>query len=269
MTFYMTYHYQYPDIILPMCERKNIPMMVNASSRWSDATGRFLDLIHTTESTPLVIDSGGYNVQHNHGEYPWTVEQYHEWLRNLDRDFEWAAGMDYACEEDFDDIWSVEERRKASLDNLIKHLELDPDYKVLPVLQGRTINQWLEYYDWLEDHGIDTSYVGLGTVCRQANSKKIVEIENALRERTNIDKIHGFGVKIEAYKYGASFETADSEAWAYESANGRVGVFTGGGYERFHCDDDVVRKTTTFLSYYLYVKHLRHHEVEGNSAMEW
>lgn len=250
MQFHMTYDNRGSRLLKPYIEDRNIPVMINASQRYSDSSG-FLDC--WSYDTPYVIDSGGYNVMSNYGGYPWSIKEYHKFLEEAN--FNWSAVMDYACEEKFDDIMTVEERMEKTVENTIKHFDLEPNYNLLPVLQGRTINQYLESYDMLKDHGIDISRVGLGTVCRISSSEEIIETENRIREETDIDWIHGFGVKINAYKMGATFESADSFAWVRPVSYGKM--FVEGGDKLIEVrvtNDSTVNRLNSFKNYYDYVK---------------
>jgi len=164
-----------------------------------------------------VLDSGGYTAMDEFGgEFPWTVAEYHEWARAMydAHPFEWVAPMDLACEESFDEEISVAERVDRTIENTLALLDHDPAYPVLPVLQGRTVEEWLSCYDRLRDHGVDPDYAGVGTLCRQTSGGRIKDIIRALRTRTDIEAFHGFGVKATAFTSGAQFETADSQAWS-------------------------------------------------------
>jgi len=110
---------------------------------------------------------------------------------------------------------TVDERIDTTIENTLSLLECDPEYPVLPVLQGRTVDQYLECYDRLRGHGVDCEMVGIGTLCRMKSGRAIAETERALRARTNAEAFHGFGIKTTAFKHGARFESADSNAWSF------------------------------------------------------
>jgi len=213
-TFYMTCseRARLGDVI----GEENYPVMQNAVEFHNGSDYRDYNAFTTDRR---VIDSGGYTAMDRYGgEFPWTVGDYHDWLRDTYAavGFDWAAVMDFACEPDFDDDLTVVERQDRTLENTIRHLDLEPEYPLLPVLQGRTIRQWVEFYDRLQDHGVDCSYVGVGTLCRVSSENKISEIETALRTQTDIDHLHGFGTKISSFSRGAYFDTADSQAWSWQ-----------------------------------------------------
>lgn len=261
MDFYMTWMGKYADTLYPIIQANNIPVMRNAFHRYSEAKDSFLDLNHAPTHGKLIIDSGGFNaLNHGYKRIPWSIEQYHSWLSSLNVEFEWAAAIDYACERRFDDILSKQERMEMTLENILSHYNLNPGYKVLPVLQGRSLSDYLWFYEQLQDYGIPTDYVGLGTVCRLNSQKKIKRIEQGLRANTDIQKIHGFGIKINAFKYGATFETADSNAWNMEPSNGNV-VFDEGDRlrveRRAKSSQAQKRSVRSFIEYYKYASRLQ------------
>lgn len=259
-TFYMTYARSRPKDIVPYAEENKIGLMTNAAHRWSNTTRKFNKL--WGYDTRHIVDSGGYNVQSNFGMYPWTVKHYHYWLSQ--NNFNWAAVMDYACEERFDELHSVQERMQKTVDNTVEHFNLDPQYNLLPVLQGRSVEDYVKSYDMLKDHGIPLEKVGLGTVCRISSSKEIVRTEKAIRDRCkDIEYIHGFGVKINAFKLGATFDSADSQAWVYPASNGRCYTLENGKLGEIAMGDDSRTRTVeSFKNYYAYVTKLMGEDIE-------
>lgn len=273
--FYVTYDGTNHQIIRPWMEEHDVPVMKNASNYWRPKEETWRD--PPEWDTPLIVDCGGYNVQVKHGEYPWSVESYNDWLNRNSGKVEWAPPMDYACEERFDDKWSYRKRMEKTLDNTIEQFDLEQDgWDLTPVLQGRSIHDYVEFYEWLRDHGIPTDSVGLGTVCRISNTHEIVSVERKLRKRTKIDNIHGFGVKIEAFKFGATFDSADSAAWVYPVSFGDYYEYSGNpaqGLNREEGDDPQENRLKTFQNYYKYVKDILSKQERKRrmqtTAMDW
>lgn len=286
----MTYARSRPNELIPWIEEHQVPLLTNAMHRWSYNTDRFLDMWEY--DTFHTIDAGGYNVQARfvdlHGNidadqqdvyaehlkeypfYPWTLDEYHEFLSEHTHEFEWATIMDYACEDRFNELWSVEDRIEKTFEATIEHFnklqDSSADYKLLPVLQGRSLDQYLEFYDRLNAHGIPTDHVGVGTICRISSENKIVELEQDIRENTNIDRIHGFGVKVDAYKKGATFDSGDSQAWNYAPSNGRCVIDDGDRLRSIDMPNDSLTRTVeSFKNYYKYVTRLQ----QGTSAVEY
>jgi hypothetical protein len=261
-TFYMTVNSNRKQL-QPLVKDGDIPVMRNVMQfRASDSLS-----VRGVYAGRYVLDSGGYTAMDEFcGDFPWTVTEYHEWAKAMyaDQPFEWVAAMDLACEPAFDDVVSVSERIDRTVENTIALLDHDPEYPVLPVLQGRTVDSWLACYDRLRDHGIDPDYAGIGTLCRQTSGNDIKKIVRAIRTRTDIDAFHGFGVKATAFKYGAQFETADSQAWSWPLMFGqkytideRTGDMKRVGYD----DHDAAVHRESFESYYEHVSGL-HRETQ-------
>lgn len=273
ITFYLTYDGANYEYIAPYLEDFKIPVMKNASNYWLPGGEEWKDL--PDWDTELIVDCGGYSIQLKYGEYPWSIESYNSWLNSQKDKLEWAPVMDYACEERFDDKWHYHERMEKSLENTIAQFDMEQkDWRLVPVLQGRTIHDYLKFYDWLNDHGIPTDMVGLGTVCRLSNTQKIVGIEKKLRKRTDIEHIHGYGVKVEAFKHGAMFDSADSAAWVYPVSFGDYyGYDDAEGLLRKEGDVPRENRLMTMISYYAHVKELIHTQERKReaqtSAIEW
>lgn len=267
--FFMTYSGQNRGKIVPYIEENQVPIMRNGIDFWSK-TGGFRDMDGI--DTKKIIDSGGFNVMDNYGtKFPWEVEEYHTWLDRHKDQFEWAAVMDYACEERFDDLFDKQERMEMTISNTIEHFDKNPDYKVLPVLQGRSYEDYLWSIDKLVEFGIPVDHVGLGTVCRLSNSKKIVELEEKIRENTPVETIHGFGVKINAFKQNAMFETADSAAWNYAPSFGNAQIYNEdtNQLETYdYSDDSYEALFVTFKNYYQYVSKLHEMSIKRRKVFE-
>jgi hypothetical protein len=269
------------DVELVEADHEGMALLTNALHRCSDAKGTFLPPFEY--DTKRSIDSGGYNVQARFVDpdgclkdgvsqsdvrherrrdspfFPWSVDMYHSWLCEHSEQFEWAAVMDYACEDRFDGLWSAEDRVDATVENTIRHFDLHSDeYGLLPVLQGRSVDDYVECYDRLSSRGIPVSKVGLGTVCRLSSSSEIIELENRLRDRREFDHIHGFGVKRDSYSRGANFESADSQAWVWDASHGKEMVLRDGSLISRKCEGDSLRRTVVpFREYYRSVQTLR------------
>lgn len=261
-------------------DHEGMPLLTNAVHRWSDAQSAFMDPFEY--ETRRVIDSGGYNVQGRFADrngtladeysradvetelgdaapfFPWSVPKYHRWLIQHSDAFEWAAVMDYACEGRFDTLWPVEDRIEATIENTVRQFErLSGEYELLPVLQGRSADDYVECYDRLRERGIPVEKVGLGTVCRLSSTQEIIELEAELRERRDFEHVHGFGVKRDSFGRGAGFESADSQAWVWDASHGKEVVLRDGSLLSRPCDDSLRRTVVSFREYYRYVQTLR------------
>lgn len=254
-TFYMMYNRKYPDHTIPFIENNDVPILTNAKNRWSTAYEDFLPM--WKYDTEHVVDAGGFSILQTHGEYPWSVREYHRWLQDHAEEIEWATVMDFACEEVLSDIGTVEERMDMTIENTVEHARFSKRYQMLPVLQGITADQYVESYERLEDRGVDVSHVGLGSVCRRSSSTEIREIVTEVRRRCDIDRLHGFGAKLNAIRMGVNFDSMDSAAWSEYPQNGKVfrpnivdGEYVGG--EKVDLGDGEPAKSAcmSFETYY-------------------
>lgn len=280
-TFFMGYTRVRPDVLVPYIEEQDVPTLNNAHQRWSEHTDRFLPM--WDYDAPRIIDAGGYNVmasyvtrggnlksgksesdvmaEHDDTDrtpfYPWTMREYHDWLMEWSDNFIWASAMDYACEDRFETLWSVSARVEATWENTVRQCNMmqddDADYTLLPVLQGRSVDDYVGFYERLEDHGLPTDYVGIGTICRLSEETAIADVEVGVRERCGPVKLHGFGAKISAFRHGATFDTADSQAWSTYPSSGEMVVKQDGKLQRVMMDKtrlSLERTTTSFKEYY-------------------
>lgn len=253
--FYMVYRHRYPEDLLWFIEYYEVPILTNAKERWSKHTDSFKEMYGY--DTRRVIDAGGFGILATHGEYPWEVEEYHEWLEENSDKFEWACGMDFACEDALSHVGTVEERVDWTVENTTKQWNMDRSYKLLPVIQGQTVEEYVDCAERLEDAGVDISHVGLGSVCRRSQTQEIVDLVGGIRENTNIENVHGFGTKMTALRYDVEFETMDSAAWSHEPQNGQIHQPVldendeHAGYERVDSDDPSrVKYCVSFETYY-------------------
>ena len=73
-------------------------------------------------------------------------------------------------------------------------------------------------------------------------------------------------MKINAYKLGASFDSADSQAWNYPPTNGRCVIDDGDRLREIEMTDDSLTRTVeSFKNYYKYVTRLQ----QGESAVDY
>jgi hypothetical protein len=92
------------------------------------------------------VDSGGFTAARKWGKYPWTHQQYIDFIREMSRDVpvQFCANMDYACERSVNrSKYNTNiDRIKATIRNEITLQELAPDLPWLPVLQGNNLEEY-------------------------------------------------------------------------------------------------------------------------------
>lgn len=169
-----------------------------------------------------VCDSRGFTELSQHGRWTITPEEYAEALiRYADEigRLRWASPQDWMCE----DVMlaktgkTVAEHQDLTVTSVIRLRELVAGrVHIIPVLQGQTVEQYVECVEKYRAAGIDLTaepVVGLGSVCRRQASREIRELVEVLSAMGI--RLHGFGVKTEAMEqYGPLLESADSFAWS-------------------------------------------------------
>lgn len=190
----------------------------NVMLNYASYTGEPWDAIEN-----LFIDSGGYSFIKGMGEYETSHQDYLDWVANTDADL--FALRDYPCEPD---VLEAHDRTVAKHQDMTTdaHRELMDLYDDMPdfsqpvaVVQGRSVQEYLEHVDALKDHGVLTDYIGIGSVCGRHAVKEIKPIVKAVDSATpSGTKMHGFGVKLPSLKEREIYdrlESADSMSYSY------------------------------------------------------
>jgi hypothetical protein len=184
-------------------------------------------------------DSGGYIASKIWGEYRYTLAQYVDWLLHWKpAPPAWAAMQDYCCEPDLQVVTRQRQDRTT-----INALAAWNAYKHVPLVWVTTI-QGLEPLDY-QRHAqelaplireMQTYYsqrgqaeifrVGVGTLCRRADSMTICSIVSAIRAVLPDVPLHLWGVKLASLSAmnvaEMGIKSTDSAAWhdkLYNSIN--------------------------------------------------
>jgi hypothetical protein len=162
------------------------------------------------------LDSGGFTQLKDFGQWTFTVGDYI-------REMQWAAPMDWMCEEKIllRTGRTVAEHQSLTVDNFIV-MQWDLPNVVIPVLQGWTLDDYLRCIELYQDRGVDlTEYpvVGIGSVCRRNATDQVVSIISRLSAEGI--RCHGFGVKGRSMRaLEPLLASADSMAWSYDARRG-------------------------------------------------
>lgn len=208
-------------------------MMLSASHFWDSKKAKFRRR-KIPEHTNFFLDSGGFTLLARWHDYPFTVEQYVELIKNMTPTY--AAVMDYPCEPELrvakgplytriHDL-SVRERIKATLENsrmLMDHHSYPfKPTELLPVIQGWKIDDYLECLRSMSREGLITPYMAVGSCCRRGSVQDLKRLIISIRQTVNkIDKdirLHFFGVKINVLKDAAVWDavySCDTAAWTH------------------------------------------------------
>lgn len=173
----------------------------------------------------LFIDSGGYSFIKGMGEYETSHEEYLSWIEQVKPEL--FALRDYPCEPDVlekhgrtvDEHQSMTTRDHRELMDKIdcRNINADP----VAVVQGRSVDEYLQHVDDLKAHGLLTDVLGVGSVCGRHAVKEIKPIIKAIDEATpKRVSLHGFGLKIQSLQVPEVYNrlnSADSMAYSYSA----------------------------------------------------
>lgn len=176
-------------------------------------------------------DSGAFNQVSSHGKFIQTSRQYADsCLRFRDRagEVDFFSIQDWMCEREVIEKTglSIKEHQRRTVQSFFDLKEMEPDLPWMPVLQGWRLDDYLAHADQYRDAGVDLlsfDRVGVGSVCKRKKLDVAVEVVTTLARRGM--KLHGFGLKIDAFKRPdllASLTSADSMAWSYAARKGRL-----------------------------------------------
>jgi hypothetical protein len=210
---------------------KGSHIMMVASAHWDNRRKRFkVDRPPADYVSSIAIDSGGFNAAKKWGEYPWTVEQYVEFIHktseNVKLDF--CAILDYACEPSVNrEIMSSNiERIDRTIENDMTCREQDNSLPWLSVMQGDSYTE--RGYDIEQRRGLGVlpeDYVGIGSVCKRKPSlaKEIIKF---YADRLPGVAQHAFGIDIRALDdddVWRAIGSWDSYSWAFGAGMYKVG----------------------------------------------
>ncbi len=195
--------------------------MLVASAHWDDDRKRFkLRRPPADHIKSICIDSGGFTAAKRWGKYPWSIEQYADFIKKTSRDvpLDFCAIMDYACEPSVDrsTYQTNVERIEATIQNEIACLTAAPDLPWLSVLQGDSLQE--RAFDLAERKRIDQlpgSYAGIGSVCGRGVSGARQVIKFYTDSLPGV-RFHGFGMHIQALDDDAVYaaiKSWDSYGW--------------------------------------------------------
>jgi hypothetical protein len=214
----------------------DIPILLPASS-WARYGLRPPVIPEQVKKT--AADSGGYVASKIWGEYRYSLNQYVSWLLNWHPGPpEWAAMIDYCCEPELAVV--TRERQDRTTANA---LEAWSQYKGVPFVWTPTI-QGLNPLDYqrhaqelaplivdmqqfYNQRGQGDSFrVGVGTLCRRADSMTILAIVTAIRSVLPDIPLHLWGIKLASLRAmnvaQMGIKSTDSAAWADKLYNGRT-----------------------------------------------
>lgn len=177
---------------------------------------------------PLAIDSGGFSELtpmpgQKVTKRGWTLKAKHyaaemDYYRRALVNVDWMAPQDWMTEDAAlaNTGMSLREHQLLTTNNFLELEAAAPWLHFVPVLQGRTVDDYLRHADDYERAGIDLAKrrrVGVGSVCRRQGCNEAIEILRALHKRGM--RLHAFGFSTLGVRNGAQYiASADSMAWS-------------------------------------------------------
>lgn len=219
-----------PILARSLAMQASLLISANALSRWTVNSGlrewagwdtRALAVLPT--GTELALDCGGFTAHMTYGGFPWTIEAYLDLVEAFR--FRWFASFDYPVEPEIAaDRDAVEDRISrtiaANRQTYASARHRGIHRLMLPVLQGRSYEDYARCADAPCGMIENAPVIGLGSMCRReirgpAGIVAIVEQLDRLLPRGT--GLHLFGVKGSALIYLKHLEhriaSIDSEAY--------------------------------------------------------
>lgn len=178
----------------------------------------------------LFIDCGGSPQTMKskwNGDYPTSDQEYIEYIEEVQPEF--FSLRDYPCEPEklLKPLGrSVKEHQDMTIERHRNLLDLyderDIEGKPISIIQGFSVEEYLDHYDRMMDQGLINDYVGVGSVCARDNAGRAARVLLRLREEIpDRIKIHAFGVKRDVLKFEPVIKAIDSaDSLAYDMGAG-------------------------------------------------
>lgn len=175
-------------------------------------------------SREWIMDSGAFRELEQFGRYRHEPSEY---AAEINRLAEINPGLlavvaqDWMCEP-----WmlektglTVEDHQRLTIERYDALLPLIGDVYLMPVLQGYSLESYLDHIDQYGERLKRGMYVGVGSVCkRNTDMRQIEAILSAIKHKRPDLRLHGFGLKTTALASGVvreCLESADSMAWSF------------------------------------------------------
>ncbi|MFE7072639.1 hypothetical protein ACFU96_21410 [Streptomyces sp. NPDC057620] len=176
--------------------------------------------------TPWMLDSGGYKHLEKYGA--WTLSPY-TYAADARRYYDEISMMDVCAIQDWmceDEILAatgltVADHQLKTVASYLNLMTLDAELPWMPIIQGRTLDDYLRCIDLYDQVGIDLTLepvVGIGSVCRLQRTDEAARIIETIWSMGI--RLHGFGFKVTGLRRVAQLlYSSDSMAWSYNAVN--------------------------------------------------
>jgi hypothetical protein len=179
----------------------------------------------------FILDSGAFREIEHFGGYRHSPTEYAAEVNRLaaiNPSLIAAVSQDYMCESFMLERTglTIADHQRLTIERYDALLPLVNIY-LMPVLQGYSLQSYLDHIDQYGDRLKHGMYVGVGSVCkRNGDVRQIEAILSAIKRKRPDLRLHGFGLKTTALASGVvldCLESADSMAWSFAARKQRNG----------------------------------------------
>lgn len=170
-----------------------------------------------------ILDSGAFRELEQFGGYRHGPEEYAAEVNRLaaiNPNLIAAVAQDYMCEPMMlqKTGLTVEDHQRLTIARYDAIVDI-VTVCVMPVLQGYSLQSYLDHIDQYGERLRPGAYVGVGSICkRNTDMRQIEALLCAIKRKRPDLRLHGFGLKTTALGSGVvrdCLESADSMAWSF------------------------------------------------------
>jgi len=209
---------------------------------WSVSNGLLNRKSRIPSDREWILDSGGFGELRKYGMYHYSSDDYLSCVLRLRPNYFFS--MDWMCESNilektgltvFDhqenttkniieiknkiEKYELEHSRTCAEQQVLTKSSLFHDIQFCGVIQGYSLESYLDHVDTLSHNNCLTSLMGVGSVCRRNSEKEIFNIIKSIHEKIPEIKLHGFGIKLSVLKKFPEIKnylhSVDSCAWGW------------------------------------------------------
>jgi len=205
----------------------SVPNIMLSAGSISDKTGTKWQFSRTRLPATVenvILDSGGFAFFSRWGDYPFSLEDYLDLVYHVrdEHPLFRVATLDYPCEPEINrrQLMTNDERIEKTISNAVECVQADKTLPWLPVIQGYTLNEYLDCIERYREVGLKSDYWAIGSICsRKGSPLQIRQIITGIKRQLPTEKLHAFGLGIpylEDPQVFQSIYSSDSAAWNWE-----------------------------------------------------
>jgi tRNA-guanine family transglycosylase len=204
--------------------------------------------LHAPENpASVMIDSGGFQAATRWtgvkagerglpGRYPYSPAELHDWAASEAVNADVVAGMDIACERGqtlYDpDVGhnfpgDYRDRMLESFEMQLRQRRVyetgDYDHQFMPVIQGRTPDDYEDFINLMQTEQLDTyDKLAIGTVCKRDDLDEILAVVELVCDYYPDKYIHLFGATLHVWRdqrFAGLFDSSDTAAWNWGASS--------------------------------------------------